>query len=250
MFDPLALAKETETAVCRDLERKFYRFRAARFYGGIVGADCVGCNLRCLFCWAWSVVTSPDKSGKFYTPQQVADRIIALAQKTGYRQCRISGNEPTIGRAHLLAVLEQLAGSGLTFILETNGILIGADKDYAKDLARFKDFLHVRVSLKGATPAEFAALTGATAESFELQIQALKNLLAVGVPCHPAVMVSFSRPESLTALRDRLETIHPSFYDFEEEELILYAHVAKRLQAAAIKWRIAHEPERVPRRLI
>lgn len=168
--------------------------------------------------------------------------MLALARKTGYRQCRISGNEPTIGKAHLLAVLEAFKKSGLSFILETNGILIGHDPNYASDLAKYKDFIHVRVSLKGTNRKEFSKLTGALPAAFELQIQALKNLVAANVPCHPAVMISFSPPEAIQALRDRLETIAPSFYDFEEEELILYGNIRRRLESAGIRWRTAHEP--------
>lgn len=246
--DPLELAKGTRDKVCKDNARKYHRFRPAKFYGGIATADCVGCNLRCLFCWAWNTVTRPESDGKFYTPQQVAEKLLMIARKHGLSQVRISGNEPTICRDHLLLVLKNLEAAGVRFILETNGIMIGADNSYALDLARFKDFLHVRVSIKGANATEFAALTGATANSFELQIQALKNLVAAGVSCHPAVMVSFSRLESLRALRDRLETIKPSFYDFEEEELMLYEGIKERLAAAGIKFTNAHEPERATRR--
>jgi len=35
-----------EQGVCNERKRKYYRFRAARFYGGIATADCMGCNLH------------------------------------------------------------------------------------------------------------------------------------------------------------------------------------------------------------
>src|SRR3990172_750148 len=47
---------------------------------------------------------------------------------------RISGNEPTIGWEHLIDVLARIP-KDLLFILETNGILLGADPDYAEDLS-------------------------------------------------------------------------------------------------------------------
>jgi uncharacterized Fe-S cluster-containing radical SAM superfamily protein len=40
-----------EKHVTRDYERKYYRFRVDRWYGGIVTVDCVGCGLFCKFCW-------------------------------------------------------------------------------------------------------------------------------------------------------------------------------------------------------
>jgi len=62
---------------------------------------------------------------------------------------RISGNELTICRTHLLQGLN-LIPSDPHFILETNGILIEADPSYATDLARLPN-LHVPVSLTGRT---------------------------------------------------------------------------------------------------
>ena len=141
---------------------------------------------------------------------------------------RISGNEPTICREHLIKVLENIDERYL-FILETNGILIGSDESYAEDLSRFSN-LFVRVSLKGACGEEFSRLTGAVPEGFDLQLKAIENLVRHGVDCHPACMISFSSPENLDALRRRLKAIHPNFGDFEAEELIPYPHVVKRLK--------------------
>jgi uncharacterized Fe-S cluster-containing radical SAM superfamily protein len=237
MFDPLELAKQTEEIVCKSSGKKFYRFRPAKFYGGIATADCVGCCLRCLFCWSWNTVTQADKVGKFYSPKEVANNLISIARKHNFNQIRISGNEPTIGFKHLLDILENLKNSKLKFILETNGILIGYNESYVKELSKYKDFLHVRISLKGTTPEEFSKLTGAKPEFFELQIQALKNLISAEIPCHPAVMISFSQPESIERLRDRLETINHSLYDFEEETLLFYGDVKKRLDEAGIEFK-------------
>ena len=234
MFNPLELARETEKIVCNKSERKFYRFRSARFYGGIATADCVGCCLRCAFCWAWNVLNKPDTSGKFYKPKEVASELIRIAMKKNFNQVRISGNEPTLGWQHLLKVLDYLKGSNLNLILETNGIIIGCDPSYAKELKDFKDFIHVRVSLKGANQKEFSLLTGAEPRFFEYPIEALKNLYSAGIPCHPAVMVSFSKEDSLQNLRNRLETVNPSFFDFEEEELKLYGNVQERLEKIGI----------------
>jgi uncharacterized Fe-S cluster-containing radical SAM superfamily protein len=234
MFNPIELAKQTERIVCRDWRRKYYRFRPAKFYGGIVTADCVGCCLRCIFCWAWNTVSRPEKVGRFYTPKEVVERILKISKKRNLTQVRISGNEPTIGRGHLVRILELLRDSGLTFILETNGILLGYDYEYVKELSDFKDIIHVRVSLKGCNENEFSKLTGAVPEGFKLQLQALRNLVKERVPCHPAVMISFSRPESIQNLRERLEIIDSRFYDFEEEELIFYGNVKERLKSAGI----------------
>lgn len=249
-YDPVKLAETLEGIVCRGMERRYYRFRGGRWYGGIATADCVGCNLRCVFCWGWQARDNPGGAGFWCSPREVAGRLIEIAKKKGYSQVRISGNEPTLCRRHLLEVLEHLAGASLAFILETNGILIGYDASYARDLSKY-DFVHVRVSLKGTTPAEFHRLTSAMPEAFELQLRALENLLNYGVSAHPAVMLSFSEPRSLEKLKERLAEIDANLVsELEEEYVFLYPHVVKQLKKAGIWPRVAYSPNSIPAELI
>jgi uncharacterized Fe-S cluster-containing radical SAM superfamily protein len=243
-YDPIKRAEETSRIVCRGNQRRYYRFRPARFYGGIGTADCLGCCLQCRFCWSWDKVLRPGRFGQFYSPGQVAGKLTTMAYKKGFRQVRISGNEPTLAREHLLQVLGQIPGH-IRFILETNGILIGQDSTYARDLARFEN-LYVRVSLKGASEAEFAKLTGAAPAAYGLQIQALENLVRAHVSAHPAVMVSFSSPEAISDLRRRLRQIHDDFEDFEVEELALYGKVEERLLKAGLLYDKAYVPKNIP----
>jgi uncharacterized Fe-S cluster-containing radical SAM superfamily protein len=232
MYDPVSKAEEAATKVCRGDMRKYYRFRPARFYGGIATADCVGCGLRCLFCWSWQNIVKPETSGFFCSAEDVANKLVKIARKKGFRHVRISGNEPTIARAHLLNVFERIPRD-IRFILETNGILIGYDKTYADDLARF-DNLYVRVSLKGTNEEEFSTLTGAEPKGFGLQLKALENLYRAGVRVHPAVMTSFSPFNNVQALRKRLAKINPGFEQIEDEELMFYGDVEERLKKAGI----------------
>jgi len=242
MFDPVDMARATEKIVCAEERRSYHRFRSARFYGGISTADCVGCCLRCVFCWSWRELERPQTHGSLYGPEEVARQLVSIAERKGYRQIRISGNEPTIGKEHLIRVLE-LIPREYVFILETNGILIGHDETYAADLARFPN-LHVRVSLKGACEEDFSRLTGARPEGFGLQLSALENLLRHGVRAHPACMVSFSSEESIKELKERLRAI--GIGDFEVEELILYPAVEARLKRLGVQYGASHEPSCVP----
>lgn len=170
---------------------------------------------------------------------------MGIAGKKHLRQLRISGNEPTLARGHLVRVLE-LIGERRSFILETNGILIGADEGYAKELSRFEN-LYVMVSLKGTREEEFSMLTGAVPEGFGLQLKALENLLRYGIKAHPAYMISFSPPENIIGLRRRLKATHPSFEDFETEELILYPGIEERLKKMNIGFFTACTPQNVPK---
>jgi uncharacterized Fe-S cluster-containing radical SAM superfamily protein len=243
MFDPLKLAELARDVVCKDHQRKYYRFRSARFYGGIATADCLGCCLRCIFCWSWDKVIKPEQYGEYYTPEEVASRLVSIAKSKGYHQLRISGSEPTICREHLIRVLESIPKDYL-FILETNGILIGNDESYAEDLSRFSN-LYVRVSLKGTCEEEFSRLTGAVPEGFQLQLKALEYLVRHGVEAHPACMISFSPPEHISALRKRLKAIKHAFEDFEVEDLILYPSIEKRLKKMNVEHRTGYRPDRI-----
>lgn len=251
-YDPIqrhvAIEKLVTRAGAEGKEKKYYRFRPARWYGGIVTADCTGCGLLCRFCWVRdSVMLRPADTGRFYTPRQVADNLTALARKYSFRQLRVSGGEPTIGKTHLLQLLDLLRDKGFSFILETNGILIGYDENYARDLAKF-DFVHARVSLKGCSNQEFSMLTGANSEGFELQLSSLEKLSEAGVKCHPSVMVSFSNEKSLGNLKQKLKEIDPDLAkQVEIEELILYPHVVQRIQKYGLPHVSGYEPNKVPK---
>ena len=254
-YDPvqrhLAIEKLVTRIRLEEQEKKYYRIRPARWYGGIVTADCVGCGLLCKFCWVSdAIMFHPAEVGKFYTPGKVAEGLVTLARKRGLNKLRVSGGEPTIGKLHLLQLLDNLRGRGFLFILETNGIPIGHDEGYAEELSKY-GFIHVRVSLKGCNEQEFATLTGAEPEGFTLQLKSLQNLVKAGVSCHPSVMASFSSRKSLRALVQKLKQISPRLAEeVEIEELILYPHVVKRLQKHKLKYYAAYTPERVPKEQI
>jgi len=244
VYDPIALAAQEEKIISRNQKRKYYRFRSARFYGGSATADCVGCCLRCRFCWSWKEVIDPHRWGKFYAPEQVSYRLSQIASTSGYHQVRISGNEPTLHKSHLLEVLNTLP-KNLHFILETNGILLGYDKHYAQVLSSFHN-LHVRVSLKGCSEDEFHQLTGAVPQAYHFQLAALENLLSAGVACHPAAMISFSSFKNIQQLKKKLKAIHPHFHNVEIEELILYSSIEKRLKRYNTAFHTAHKPDSLP----
>ena len=239
MMDPIELSKETKEKVCRDKqgkkERKYYRFRDTKFYGGIATGDCVGCNLRCLFCWAWNKTNNPENSGTFKEPGEVSGKLIKIAEENNYDKVRISGNEPTIGKEHLLRVLTELQETKLDFILETNGLLLGEDIGYVEELSDFKNFLRARVSIKGCSPEQFSKLTQADSRGFKLQLNSLKNLLDYEIDCHPAVMISFSTSKEVNRLREKLAGINPYFVNFEPEKVKDYGGAMVRLNKAGIE---------------
>jgi len=248
-YNPVERHREIEKWVIQKKiggdRRKYYRFRHDRWYGGIITADCAGCGLTCKFCWVPSgPLLEGREEGRFLTPNQAAEEILTLAHKNKIRQVRLSGGEPTLGRDHLLQLLNALQHKHIRFILETNGILIGEDETYARELALFP-FVHVRVSFKGCSEEEFALLTGAERKGFQGQLAALKNLLQAGVSAHPAVMISFSEKEAIDRFYSTIWKIDPRMHsEVEREEVILYPHVEKKLRQSDLNYHSAHMPHK------
>ena len=252
-YDPVERHRKIESLVVQkriggDL-RKYYRFRHDRWYGGIITADFAGCGLLCKYCWVGQEsILEGRGEGEFLRPGEAADRILNLMKEKKINQGRISGGEPTIGRAHLLQLLSVLQYRRVRFILETNGILIGEEETYAQDLAQFP-FVHVRVSLKGSNEEEFSRLTGAEPKGFHLQLAALRNLMKAGVSVHPAVLLSFSGRESIDRLYHTIWQIDPRMHsEIEREEVILYPHVQEKLKRANLHPSSGHVPKQAGRR--
>jgi len=217
------MARLVSRHVCRGFSRKYYRFRATRFYGGSATADCVGCNLKCFYCWSRRVRDRPWlQYAGFLSPEEVAGRLLDIAVRYGFRIVRISGNEPLLCREHLIRVLECLEDrmDGRVFVLETNGTLLNLET--ARMLRPFRGFLHVRVSLKGACEREFNMVTGA--EGFSLQVKALENLYREGVSCNAAIMAELTTVETLRRVRWIVKRANPKAW-VELESYVPYGGV-------------------------
>jgi len=231
--------------VVRGNQRKYVQLgRRLRFYGGSISATEVGCNLRCKFCFSDKPVWKPGRVGKFYSPQAVFDGLDRAARKYNTKIISASASEGTLGKQHLLELLELVDQSDYTYVLETNGMILGADQQYVRDLKRFKN-LHVRVSMKGCCPEEFHKLTGAQSSAYELPFKALEALIAAGISCNACLSVSFSDQASIKAAKRRLYDLWPGLLKSLEVEWIkLFPKVRKRLRehdlltnaTSPIKW--------------
>jgi len=224
-FNPVELSKLTERIVCREgpegLERKYTAFYATGVYGGIATGYTVGCSLRCFFCWSEWSRDFPELYGSFYSPRRAFEELVKAARRFKVKKLRVSGAEPLIGAEHVLKLLELVENSEYPlFILETNGIVLGADKGLARRLARFSK-VHVRVSLKAATPEGFQRRTGAIGEFYELPFKAVEYLLDSGVSFHVAAMSDprIMSKEERRMLIERLAEIDRRVAANLEEEL-------------------------------
>ncbi len=235
-FDPIKLTIEMEKIVCRGLDRKYFRFRGARYYGGIATGDVVGCNLECVYCYVSYPRRNPRKAGKFYSWSDALKILLRIARQDRFEAVRLSGGEPTLCRKHVLKLLENMPEEKL-FVLETNGILLGHDKKYVGEIGKYDNVI-VRVSLKGCVKEEFSRITGAKPVFFNLQFKALENCLNQGVECFPALLLDVVDKSNLNLLKEKLDEIDKSLWirmDFSEK-LLLYKHVKERLRKAGFHY--------------
>ncbi len=236
-YDPVETADTVARIVCRGNERKYYRFRRTRFYGGCATADAVGCNLDCFYCYVNYPRRHPwDPRWRYLSPSEVAERLTRLAKEL--RTARLSGCEPTLCPDHLIETLETFERSArdVTFILETNGTLLGADRVPVGELERFES-LHVRLCLKGCDPESFHEITGADPEGFRLQLKAVKELASSSVRFHVALPDLFTI-EEMTRLFDELSGLGVDPGSVELEPVTVYDHVLEEARRRGVEWRL------------
>lgn len=235
-YCPLDLGESMERIVVQGNRRKYTQLgRTLRFYGGTTSATEVGCNLRCKFCFSDKPVWKPKTTGRFYTPQEVFDGLARNARKHGHKTISASASEGTLGRQHLFELLDLVEKSEFVYILETNGMTLGADRDFALSLSKYKN-LHVRVSIKGANPNEYHSLTGARRGSYRLPYLALSHLIDAGVSCNACLMASFSSEDGIRSVKSNLMDIYPGLLrSLEIETITLFPKVKERLKKYALK---------------
>jgi uncharacterized Fe-S cluster-containing radical SAM superfamily protein len=220
-FDPIERSHEIEQIVMCGDKRMYYRFRFAKFYGGVATADTIGCNLLCCYCWNFSRNLNPGKSGVFYSPSQVSGKLLGLAERHSCDQFRISGAEPILGKEsaqHLAEVIKHVDGH---FIVETNGVMLGADQSLIEILEPLPN-IHVRLCIKAHHGLDFEKITGAKADGFACQLMAAESLKKARIEHSIAIMAPFVDPRKLPC------HVH------EVEELISYKSTLKNLKQRGI----------------
>jgi uncharacterized Fe-S cluster-containing radical SAM superfamily protein len=181
----------------------------------------------------------PESYGRFYSPKQAFQRLREAAKRHHVSKARISGAEPTLGREHLIPLLQLVEENPLSlFILETNGILFGADPGYVKEVSQFQK-VHTRISLKAGTPEGFRKRTGAQPEAFILPFQAIQSFLRHGASFHVASMSAdprFMDEKERESLLHQLQEIDPRLIKHLEEEVVdPYRTTLLRLRCAGFQ---------------
>ena len=231
--------KKTTEAVCDGERRRYSAFGAYGLYGGVVTGMVRGCCLNCIFCWS-EIGLGDESHHPFYSPEEVLAQLSWVAGRYGTAKARLSGGEPTIGREHLLSLLSLVEKSRFKiFILETNGIYFGLDRDYVKQVSRFKK-VHIRLSLKAGTAEAFTFRTGIEPQAFSLPFTAIENLMRCGCRFNISAMTDSRVMHSAErqSLLGRLNSIDLNLEkDLEEESIEPYKNSLLRLKKRCpLKW--------------
>lgn len=212
--------------------RLYYRFRYAKFYGGIITADAVGCNLLCAFCWNYSRNSNPKAAtGTFNSPKDVAKKLDNMAQKHNIKLVRISGAEPFIGpdsADHVLKILDNIKSR---VILETNGIYLGRNPDLVNQLSKYvssERLWYIRISTKAGDPQLFEKVTGAKANAFENPKNAISLCDRYHIPTVISYIPKFSSPSTTPKSKVYKNNL-------EKEDLYNYRGVKERLEKKGCK---------------
>lgn len=163
---------------------------------------------------------------KLYSPDEVVDELYRVYRSREIRGIgafealsegppphsidyfTITGGEPTLCSSHLLTVLRLYSATkpSKKFLLQTHGLLLGADADYVSKLREFSDILEVRISLKAGTPEGFVRRTGCDPRAFQYPFVAIDRVLSAGMTLHlaamtdPLIMASSERQELIARL--------------------------------------------------
>jgi len=236
-FNPLKRSQKVERFVLKDGKRLYYRFRAAPYYGGIATADAIGCSFLCAYCWNYYRNLNPARFDRFYSPHQVASKLLKIADRNAFHKFRITGSEPILGESsfdHLIEVYELIAQERrhFVFILETNGFFLGYKTELIKKI-KFKKNLWIRICLKGVDEDSFELITGAEKEYFQYPFIALRELERQGFMAWPAVMRDLFEGRELDKLRKILFE-HKIEARLEEEYLEAYPFVLENMKKRGV----------------
>ena len=119
-----------------------------------------GCNFRCPQCQNWR--TTYLSVGTPMTPDEAAEKIMAVAQEYRVNRLAISGGEPTLNRPWLVKYFKKLTELGLSLNdmrlhLDTNGSILS--ESYLDELVS-AGMTDIGIDLKGSKLSTFIRITG------------------------------------------------------------------------------------------
>lgn len=131
------------------------------------------CNLRCEWCYA--------KESKFKScddmPFNMARNLIDMCVANGIKHFVLIGGEPTI-HPSFFEIIDYIVKIGYKSTIVTNGIQLAED-DFCRRLSKYRENVHVSVSLKGSNNQYYKEHCGAAV--FERVLKGVNNCKTNGL---------------------------------------------------------------------
>ncbi|MEQ8154623.1 MAG: radical SAM protein [Clostridiaceae bacterium] len=134
------------------------------------------CNLKCEVCFA------DGGSGKDLSLEQIESMMDFYMESEGNRAeiLQISGGEPTL-HPEIINIIEMARNKGIKYVmLNTNGLRIAEDEDFAKELGRFKGGFEVYLQFDGLRDDIYINLR--KRPLVDIKRKAISNLAKYSVP--------------------------------------------------------------------
>lgn len=238
VLDPIKYSKAVEKKICRGRDRYYLYFGCTPFIGGMSRGFTCGCNFKCAFCLSpfrdflegetrfilSSLYKEVRETRGYYSPEEVVEKMVnnekskkideiamfdgVKPKRSKYPYIDVGYAEITIGRDHLLGLCEAASKTDYILVVETNGLLLGYETDYAQALAPFKDRIKVRVGVKAASPEMMTRVTGVKGDGVEYIYKAISNLIEAGIipdvaaVCDPRIYPDSERELMIKKIRD------------------------------------------------
>lgn len=130
------------------------------------------CNLACKWCYA------QEAQNRSNMDVIVAKQLIDISVGNGISNFKLIGGEPTI-YPQFFQILEYLIDLNVSIIIVTNGIKL-SDKEFCSKLKKYNySKLHLGISLKGSTDADYLRDCGA--KGYSLVLKGILNCEEVGL---------------------------------------------------------------------
>lgn len=236
VIDAIALATETENIVMSGEKRAYNQFKVTSQHGGSITAYALGCNLRCVYCWCYDLITNLVPTN-FYSPLEVARKLVGV-DLISKRRFRISGSEPILGEKslkHIISIIEHLStivSEKFEFFIETNGIILDQYPELlsiipSSDRGIIGVDVKIQVSLKSWDEESFNQITGC--RGFSSQISTIRRLKTHNIPFSVIVLKNI-----LEKHKDQIVTLIGNDIKIETESLMLTSEIMDRLMTVGL----------------